>query len=385
MRRIVSSLVTLGTGLALASAAQAAPARPATAYRLIDGGGAFTCAVTTAGAAKCWGQGFVGQLGDGAGIDRTRPVPVRGLTSGVVDISAGDTHACAVTTRGAVYCWGSNASGQLGDGTTNTRYVPALVRNLGGQAKSVTAGYQHTCALLTTGLVRCWGWNYWGQLGIGSLHDTILPATVKGLTSVTTVATMSNTTCAIWGAARLSCWGANGSRQIGDGTTTTRTAPRAVVGFGSGTRAVAPSVNFTCAVNVAGSAQCWGRGFSGELGDGSAFSEHFTPKPVLGLGSGVSSISTGATHAYAVLASGAARCWGENGAGSLGDGTTTDRYRPVAVKTLSAGVARVSAGGWHSCAVMSSGAASCWGANLFGQVGDGTKGTDRLVPTRVAG
>ena len=223
-----------------------------------------------------------------------------------------------------------------------------------------------------------------GQLGTGSTQSTRVPTTVKGLTGVTAIATSSNSTCAISGAGKLSCWGTNDKGQLGDGTTSMRTAPKALVGFGSGPRSVAPSVTVTCAVSTAGGAQCWGLGQSGELGDGSALSQHVTPKPVLGLGSGVSSITTGAAHACPALASGAARCWGENGAGSLGDGTTTDRYRPVAVKTLTAGIARISAGGGQSCVVLSAGPAKCWGDNLWGQLGDGTR-TNRLIPVAVLG
>ncbi|WP_344067403.1 hypothetical protein [Nostocoides vanveenii] len=172
--------LTLGVSLSVAAAAHTAPAELATSYKLIDGGGAFTCAVTTGGSAKSWGQGFMGQLGDGAGADRSQPVTVAGLSSGVGTIAAGDSHACAVTTSGAVYCWGSYTSGQLGNGTTSTRYAPVLVAGLGGKAKSVTAGYQHTCAVLTTGIARCWGWNFWGQLGTGSTQSTRVPTTAKG-------------------------------------------------------------------------------------------------------------------------------------------------------------------------------------------------------------
>ncbi len=384
LRSIAISLLA-AVSSAVPFAAQAAPQAPASAYRQVDGGDAFTCGVTTAGAAKCWGRGSSGQLGDGTATDRSSPVLVKGLTSGVVAISAGGSHACALTESGTVYCWGMNVNGELGDGTTTGRTAPVLVRNLGGVAKAITAGYAHTCAVLTTGVTQCWGWNQWGQLGNGTTQSTVTPTTVKGLTGVTIIATASNTTCAVSGAGALKCWGANGDGQIGNGTSTGRTTPRAVIGFGTGTRSVAPSVSFTCAVTGGGAATCWGTGFNGELGDGSAHSQHFTPKPVLGLGAGVATVAAGDAHACARLTSGAARCWGANASGEVGDGTTTDRYRPVAVRSLNAGVSLVTAGDAHSCAVLSSGVAKCWGENLWGQIGDGTRGTDRLVPVAVAG
>jgi alpha-tubulin suppressor-like RCC1 family protein len=294
--------------------------------------------VTLTGGLKCWGRNQYGQLGDGSMGTLGRPVPtdVLTLTSGVADVAAGALHTCALTTGGGVKCWGYNGTGQLGDNTTSAvgRSVPDYVANLISGVVAIAAGASHTCALTTAGAVKCWGWNYYGQLGDGTASlQALTPVQVSGMTT---------------GAAAVSARG-----------------------------------DFTCAKTTAGAVKCWGYNYSGELGDGTTTDKR-APVNVSGLTSGVLTIGAGAEHACALLTGGAVKCWGYNSYGAVGDGTTTNRSTPTAVNTLGGGVAALSVGANHACVQMTGGAVSCWGHNIYGQVGDGTK-VNRAAPTTVPG
>jgi alpha-tubulin suppressor-like RCC1 family protein len=135
---------------------------------MVSGGRGHTCAVVRGGGVKCWGGNWSGQLGNGTTIDHSNiPVDVVGLSGGASTVSAGNGHSCVLTMAGGVKCWGSNDYGQLGDGTRTNRNSPVDVVRLPGRISSVSAGYSHTCALTVGGGVKCWGKNYWGQLGDG--------------------------------------------------------------------------------------------------------------------------------------------------------------------------------------------------------------------------
>lgn len=147
----------------------------------IAGGYMNTCAITTSGAAKCWGHGGYYQLGNGGSSDSSTPKDVSGLSSGVVSLAMpglNSFHICALTATGAVLCWGYNSNGQLGDGSTSTRSVPTAVSGLSSGVTSLAAGDRYTCATLSSGGTKCWGYNYYGQLGNGSTTDTKVPVAV---------------------------------------------------------------------------------------------------------------------------------------------------------------------------------------------------------------
>ena len=250
----------------------------------------------------------------------------------VKQISAGDTHTCAVLTNGAAKCWGLNLNGELGNGSIMDSVVPAPVTGLSSGVASITAGIRRTCAVLTSGAAKCWGYNVYGGLGNGTTIESHVPVPVTGLSS---------------GVASITAGGYH-----------------------------------TCAVLVSGAATCWGSNQDGELGNGTT-TDSAIPVPVTGLSSGVASITASYWHTCAVLVSGAATCWGMNLNGQLGNGTTTDSAIPVPVTGLSSGVASITPGGNHTCAVLVSGAAKCWGSGRGGQLGNG--GTDSTVPVTVTG
>lgn len=358
-----------------------APLPPAPVATRLAAGNRHTCRLTSEGNASCWGDNGFGQLGDGTESRRHTPVPVTGSLS-FAALSAGGSHTCAVTAQGAAYCWGANSFGHLGDGTSTDRSSPVLV-NGGLSFVSVSAGGSHTCGLTTAGAAYCWGWNSKGQLGDGSQTDRSSPTLVPGglsFLSLTTGDAGSEAggefSCGITSTGTY-CWGRNFSGQLGDGSGETQLTPVPVAG-NIAFAAVSGGGAHACAVTAGGAAYCWG---TYGLGNGNP-STRFTPTPAAG-GTSFLAVSTGGHHTCGVTAAGIAICWGHNQSAQLGDGTRAeDRETPVAVLgglTFTA----VSSGGEHTCGVTAIDEIYCWGDNTSGQLGDGTT-TDRLTPTPVA-
>jgi alpha-tubulin suppressor-like RCC1 family protein len=349
----------------------------------IAAGDRHSCTHLEDGGVRCWGSNGSGQLGDGTLTGRPTPVDVSGLSSGVSAIAAGDSHSCAVTARGGVRCWGDNEFGQLGYGVTTRQPTPVNVLALGSETRAVAGGSLHTCTLAQSGGVRCWGWNDFGQLGDGTTAYRDRPVAVSGLADGIHAITTGYHSCALTEGGGVKCWGGNWYGQLGDGTTTRRLRPVDVFGLASGVSAIAAGDEHTCAVTEAGGVKCWGSNRYGQLGNGTT-TYRVIPVDVSGLSSGVLAVSAGGGHTCAVTEAGGVKCWGHNRYGQLGDGTTTDRLTPVDVPDLSSGVQAISAGRDHTCVLTLSGGAKCWGRNASGQLGDGTMAT-RLTPVDVAG
>ncbi len=338
----------------------------------LSAGNHHTCALTTGGGVKCWGENFWGRLGNGSTTNSATPVDVSGLTGGVAAVSVGGAHTCALTTSGGVTCWGYNGYGQLGDATTTSSSTPVAVSGLTGGVAAVSAGENHTCALTAGGGVTCWGWNFYGQLGDGTTTNSSTPVDVSGLTSgVVSISSGVFHTCALTAGGGVKCWGRNLEGQLGDGTATNSSTPVDVSGLGSGIAAVSAGSGHTCALTTGGGVRCWGRNLEGQLGNGTT-ADSATPVDVSGPSSGVGAISAGYYHTCALTTSGGALCWGRNVEGQLGDGSMANRTAPVDVSGLTSGVAAVSAGLYHSCARATGGGLKCWGGNGTGQLGDGT-------------
>jgi alpha-tubulin suppressor-like RCC1 family protein len=307
-------------------------------------------------------------VGDGTLNDGTVPRDVTGLTSGVIAISAGDQHTCAITSAGGVKCWGDNGMGQLGNGTYTSSPTPVDVVGLSSGVVAISAGGSLTCALTSEGAVKCWGLVVGGGLGDGLSHGSSKPVNVAGLSSgVAAIAVGTSHACALTTEGAVKCWGSNYAGQLGDGTSVKRLTPVDVSGLSSGVVAVSAGAHHTCAMLSGGEVTCWG----------------LTPVAVVGLPSDTTSIAEGDDYTCAV-AGGAATCWGDNGSGQLGDGTTTSRSMPEPVVGLSSGVTAVDANLAHTCAVTSRGGVKCWGDNTNGDLGNGSR-TGSLVPVDVYG
>ncbi len=381
-----------------------------------------TCIVTTDGGVKCWGNNRYGQLGDGTTTNRNTPVdvlvsPGGAPISGVVQVSTGANHTCVVTTGGGVQCWGYNYYGQLGDGTPFadtfpfscqvfcTRITPVDVIGLTSGVVQVSTGEEHTCAVLESGGVKCWGYNIRGQLGDGGIPfnfytpnkintpvDVLVSLGGAPISGVVQVSASDSYTCAVLENGGAKCWGSNGGYgRLGDGSIyQTRTTPVDVFGLTSGVAQVSAGQQHACAMLESGGVKCWGRGLDGELGNGTYSQAIPTPVNVLVSPggapiSGVAQISAGNSHTCAVLESGGLKCWGFNAYGQLGDGDPMrGRTTPVDVFGLTSGVAQVSGGIFFTCAMTTDGGVKCWGDNRYGQLGDGTT-IRRFTPVDVFG
>jgi len=367
-------LVAALVGTVVIGRSDAVAASPSGDAGTLAGGNNFTCAITSANTVKCWGSNTHGQLGDGTTTPSFTAQTVPGLTD-VVEISGGWQHMCALTGSGGVKCWGLNAAGQVGNGTiVSPQPTPVDVVGLSSGVQAISTGAFHGCALLDSGGVQCWGDNPSGALGNGTTVDSPTPVDVTGLASgVAAIGAGDAISCAVLDTSALKCWGDNPSGALGNGTTTNRLTPTDVVGLGSGVASVSAESTYplgsrTCAVTTTGAAKCWGVNNQGQLGDGTT-THRTTPVDVVGLGSGVAALTTGSSQTCARLTSGAAKCWGQ---WAVGNGSGEIELTPVDVVGLSAGVVELQAGGFHTCAQKSTGAVVCWGGNGSGQLGLGT-------------
>lgn len=342
-----------------------------------------TCTLLASGDIKCWGGNNWGQLGNGTGISYYTPVNVSGLSPGVSAIASGYYHNCAILPGGELKCWGWNLEGQLGDGTTEDRNLPVNVSDLSSGVSNISGGGYHTCAITSSGEVKCWGRNSEGQLGDGTTLPSISPVDVAVDSITMTEISLGNShSCSLTSGGGVMCWGYNNTGALGDDSTTNRLTPVNVTSLSSGVKDVVAGGFHTCSLK-SGGIKCWGWNLYGQLGDNSNSDRH-TPVDVFGLSSGVKTIGAGRRHTCVITTGGGVKCWGENSHGQLGDRTTTNRSKPVDVEGLSSGVVAISLGVYHTCAITETSHIKCWGANNHGQQGDGTK-IDRLTPVDVVG
>jgi alpha-tubulin suppressor-like RCC1 family protein len=363
---------------ALAEATAAPP------FAQIAAGSSHSCGVTLDDVAYCWGDNNFGMLGDGTGQRRLAPVAVLGGLH-FVQVSAGTTHTCGLATDGRAWCWGQNDLGQLGDGTAPTGHPTPVAVAGTRRFTQIRVGYRHTCALTTTGAPFCWGENAHGQLGNGSstgpddcsgVACSIRPIRAAGTRVFRQIKSGGEHTCALAEDRRVWCWGNNVFGQLGDGTVTTRLKPVAVSGDREFQQLSAGGMH-TCGVDRSNRAWCWGRNELGQLGDGSTVMRRRSPVEVAG-GFVFRGVSAGVEHTCATTTSDVVRCWGSNAFAQLGDGTTTNRTVPTRVAG-SLHWSMVDAGWMTTCAITLGDRAYCWGT----LTGDGTNAL-RPTPTAVA-
>ena len=392
-----------------------------------------------------------GQLGTGNFTDQHSPTQVASLSSGVQQVSMGIDFTCAIAgiPGPAVLCWGDNG-GQLGNGTFDqppSDPFPSQVFGLmtppaggpGGVPAQIAVGSEHACVVMSTGQVECWGMGSWGRLGNGDQLPRDLPTQVIGLPlppgSANQVTAGVATSCAVTASPRrrllgpvrrrrrqrahdsphghsrdepargqrvpgigglgrlrpghtgglatdLRCWGENDNGQLGNGTTNDATKAVKVKGLSNGVESVSNGASYNCAVVHNGGVQCWGYNGYGQLGNGTTTGSS-TPVGVSGLPNNVEQVGTAFEHACALLTDGTVQCWGSNNHGQLGNGSTSDSNTPVPVTGLTA-VAQIAVADSATCALTSAGSVQCWGANTFGELGNGST-SDSDVPVQVSG
>lgn len=337
----------------------------------VDAGVQHSCALLDDATVKCWGGNSSGQLGISGGSGRRGDVPGQmgdalprvPLGDRVIEIAAGGAHTCALLEGGEVKCWGSNLQGQLGSPSLVTT-APGVVATLspidlgtGRTATAITAGSAHTCALLDSNAVKCWGANASGQLGIGTTESM-----------------------------------GDDADEMGDSLPT--------VAFGGVTqiKAISAGDDFTCAVLVAGGVKCWGLNDAGQLGQGATTSVGDQPGEIaatapvfLGSGRQAVAVSAGESHACALFDDGGARCWGRNIYGNLGLGDADNRGQQAGemagltdVNIPGAGTAvAMATGDETSCFLLASQRVVCIGAGFSGQLGNGQNGNVGDQPTEV--
>lgn len=385
----------------------------------IVAGSNHNCALFANESIRCWGNGQSGKLGNGNPNDigdnlgemPSAYVEVGGV---VMQTDAGDGHTCALLTSGKTRCWGYGQYGQLGYGSTNNigsmpdQMPPADVKvDLTRKIVHIANGRNHTCALLEDGNVRCWGMNSYGQLGYGNMDyigdqpDEMPP--VKGDINLNGVAKQlvagGEHNCVLLGAGIVRCWGKGDYGQLGYNSTSSigdnpNEMPPKDVNVGGIVVQLAAGLNHTCALLNSGHVRCWGYGKDGQLGydstDNIGNGQIPMPPPNINVEGKVVQIAAGSSssHICVLLDSGKIKCWGRNDYGQLGYGNTKnigDGNVPMPPPDVDVGesVIQITTGFYHTCALLESGNARCWGLGSNGQLGYNNKSSigDDEVPS----
>jgi len=363
----------------------------------IDVGGDHACALTRDGKIYCWGANGLGQVGSDVSGGAACPEPLGDFSceatphevvvpsghSRWAAVSAGHTHSCGLTDNGAAFCWGSNGSGELGNGTHAASYnvaTPTPVAVAGGlRFTAIAAGEHHTCGI-ADGAAYCWGANEDSELGSAVAADTCLygacamtPSRVGADSDWDAIEAGGQITCGLRSGA-LYCWGWSGNPQLGRECNYGEACATEVTAVGSDTDWASVSVwaSGTCAIKVDGSLWCWG-------GDAVQLGNNPTPTEVA-LGARATSVAVGENHTCATLQSGALFCWGLEYSGELGDGpgspSDCDGFGCTAEPVrIGNNFQQVSAGYSFNCSIKQSGTLACWGNNRYGQLGTTTTET----------
>ena len=306
--------------------------------RQITSGNFHVCVLAHDGTVWCWGDNGYGESGV-AGGNQFDPVQVT-LPSFASMVVAGGNSTCAVLTNSTVMCWGRNNRGQLGHGTQDitAHATPAAVTSIPSSfvVESLDVGSSHACATSTTGETWCWGAYDNGRLGTSSVSDSLTPTRLSayGGGSASSAAAGFAHSCTVVGASAW-CFGSNSSGQLGsDAASLAESSTPVAVSFTSAPDIVAAGADFTCAVLVTQTVECFGLNDEGQLGEALSTAARHTPQAVAGLSSTIADISLGTTHACAALTTGAVKCWGAGSKGQLGNGSTSRQTTAVSVGTL---------------------------------------------------
>jgi cysteine-rich repeat protein len=391
----------------------------------VAAGGYHDCALRSDGSVKCWGYNESGRLGLGDVNHRGDTPGEMGDDLSIVSlgtgkmaqaVAAGNAHSCALLSDGNVKCWGFNAKGELGLGDMNARgdgssemgdSLPIVSLGMGRVALALSSYYRHTCALLDDASIKCWGDNDYGQLGLGDTNargdgpeemgDSLPPVDLGADAIAVALTSGKYHSCALFNDGSMKCWGYNYSGQLGLGNTTNHGAAPGQMGdnlltvsFATGKKvqAITAGNAHSCALLTDGNVKCWGYNAYGQLGlgtisnrgDGPGEMGDNLPSVDLGTGKTAVAIAAGQYHTCALLNDGSVKCWGYNVYGQLGVGGTSHRgdgpgemgdNLPVVDLGVGKTALAIEAGLDHTCALLNDGSVKCWGYNVYGQLGLG--------------
>ena len=359
----------------------------------ISAGHFHTCITIQTGDAFCWGRNVNGQVGDNTIIQKNVVTQVQG-TQAPLSVAAGQEHSCAMMSDSSVWCWGGNSQGQLGRGTFTSYQATALViSELQGTVSQMVVGATHSCALLLNGTVMCWGSGIEGQLGNGASVSSAFPVNVTGIPGrVFQISAGAQHTCALLvdKSQGIFCWGSNSEGQLGIGPAQQQSSSNVAVRASSVSSQTGGAVKevdaggwHTCVLlDPDGGVRCWGANSDGQLGNNSTM-RSTVDVAVVNLGGPVIQLSAGLNHTCAVLSwtvGGMVQCWGRGLNGQLGQGVVSSSSVPVSVVfSGTEPFLQVSMGSAHTCALRRFGSVLCWGLNSQGQLGDNTV-VQKLAP-----
>ena len=375
----------------------------------VSAGADHTCAVRSNGKVYCWGRGASGRLGRGSNTNNKRtPALVSGTNKNMVQVSTKSSHTCALKSSGEVYCWGSGEQGQIGNGGNSVSYTPTRANfssSVFSSVERLSIGVSSSCAIQTSGKTYCWGWSQDGRLGSGSSTvNKNRPNLVKGignngnLSEAIDIGSSSHS-CVLIKSGLVACWGKGDNYRLGNDSTSDKDTPALAVRRGreagffstglSPNQQISTFTEHACAVKNDGTPLCWGRAGS-YLGQSSSTTNQKVPGVVSSLMGVTKEIDVGDGHSCARKNDNTVACWGKGEDGILGNGDSSSTYYsvPQLVNNHSGnsgnltGVEQISTGRLHSCAVLSNGKVACWGKGTSGELGNNSK-TDRSTPVLV--
>ena len=356
-------------------------------------GTSHSMALRNDGSVWCWGSNTSGQIGNGGSLSTTAYYPTKSLApSGIVAISAGYLHAAAVRSDGTVWSWGNGGNGQLGNGSSSSTGVAMPVQVTGiNSAIKVASGATNGMALGSDGTVWTWGDNTSGQLGDGTGQTSVVPIQLKNVTGVQSAAGGDSFTLLTRGSGTMLSWGMNNAGQLGNGTTTGANQNPMPAAVNTITNAASISAGLFSGMALLSNGTVWGWGANyGQIGDGTSGSNKLNPVQA-NTPSGILALASGNAHTLAIRKDPSTQvrtvwAWGANDVGQLGYGSPpTASLSPTQVPGL-AGIVSVAAGSEHSLAVLSDGTVWTWGSNYNGQLGLGSTNTvPNPTPTQVPG
>lgn len=348
----------------------------------ISSGRYSTCALKSNGTVWCWGKNASGQLGNASLVDSAKAVQVTGL-SNITQISVGQEFACALNSSKEVHCWGENIAGQIGDQNAPLDVSTAHKISWLEDVTYIAANGYNTCALFTDTTVGCWGQQIWGELGyFHTDYAKSTPQLVSAITSGSRVHSSNYHSCAIVSGGSIQCWGLGENGKLGNNSSVDQNSPVSVVGLTAAPTDIRVGWQHSCALLSNSTVECWGSDDYGQMGN-AGLSQMTAGTPVT-LSGTPTQLESGYNHICALLSNSQIECWGYGGAGRLGDGATSNNMLPNLVTGIS-NAQRIGLGSYHSCAILSDETVRCWGKNDMGQLGNGTITSGESLPVTVTG